>query len=332
MDTRLQALAGSQGGTFSAADAYAVGLSDAELLAAIRSAGIVRVRRGAYVAGAVWRAADADERFRLAVCAIARSRPGDALSHHAALAALGLPLWAHDSERVDLATATRRGSSRNGLHLHPIAGLEVVQVDGVPVVGVARAIVRTALTMGVECAVVAGDAALHRGLVGMDDLIAEVARLTPHEGRARAHECVLRMDGRAESPGESRLRLVVQDLGLEHDSQVVLRDHLGAFVARVDLLVEGVAVEFDGRLKYRAAEADADDPDAVGRIVWLEKQREDGVRRLGHPVERVIWSELARPGLIGARIRAARSLVTARPVSVIRPVSATRPAPRNRPA
>jgi hypothetical protein len=326
MDTRLQALAGSRGGTFSAADAYAVGASDAELLAAIRSGGIVRVRRGAFVAGAAWRAADPDERFRLRVCAIARSRPGDALSHHAALAALGLPLWAHDTERIDLVTTTRRGSSRNGLHLHPIDRLDVADVEGVPVVRVARAVVRTALTMGAECAVVAGDAALHRGLVNVDDLLTEVAKLTPHQGRVRAHECVLRMDGKAESPGESRTRLIVQELGLAHESQVVLRDGSGAFVARVDLLVEGVAVEFDGRLKYRAAEADPDDPDAVGRIVWREKRREDTIRRLGHPVERIVWPELDRPSLIGARIRAARSLVTARRSP------ATHPAPRNRPA
>lgn len=232
------------------------------------------------------------------------------------MAGHGLPLWAHDPERLDLVTQTRRGSSRNGLHLHPAAGCEVVGVDGVPVVTVARAIVRTALTMGVERAVVAGDAALHLGRATFDQMLSEVALLTPHEGRTRALECVLRMDEKCESPGESRTRLVVQDLGLDHESQVELRDEEGRLVARVDLLVEGVAVEFDGRLKYRAGDADPDDADAVGRVVWLEKRREDGIRRLGHPVERLLWSELDRPGLIGQRIRWARRLVTARPRGV----------------
>ncbi len=313
MDTRLQALAGARGGTFSAAQAYSVGISDADLLAATRSGDVVRVRRGAFVSADVWGRSGAVGRFRLRAMAIAASRPGDALSHHAAIALHGLPLWAHDPERLDLVTQTRRGSSRNGLHLHPAAGCEVVDVDGVPVVTVARAIVRTALTMGAECAVVAGDAALHLGHVTLDDLLAEVALLTPHEGRVRALECVLRMDGKSESPGESRTRLVVQDLGLDHESQVELRDEAGGLVARVDLLVEGVAMEFDGRLKYRAGDADPDDAEAVGRVVWLEKRREDGIRRLGHPVERVVWSELDRPGLIGLRIRQARRLVTAPP-------------------
>jgi hypothetical protein len=316
MDTRLQALAGSLGGAFSALQAYAVGVSDAELLAATRSRDVVRVRRGAFVSGALWWAADDDERFRLRVIAIARSRPGDALSHHAALAVHGLALFGHDPARIDLITRSRRGSSRNGLHLHPSAGCDVISVDGVPTVSIARAVVRAALTMGVECAVVAGDAALNSKRVTLDELLAEVARLSPHEGRVRAHECVLRMDGKAQSPGESRTRLIVQDLGLEYDSQVELRDGAGQLVGIVDLLVEGVAVEFDGRLKYRADQADPDDPDAVGRIVWAEKRREDDIRRQGHPVERVVWSELDRPGLIGKRIRDARRLVTARPRGV----------------
>lgn len=324
MDTRLQALAGSQGGTFSAAQAYALGLSDADLLAATRAADVVRVRRGAFVSGECWAAATPSEQFRLRAIAIARSRPGDALSHHAALAVHGLPLWAQDPTRIDLVTGTRRGSSRNGLHLHPSAGLEVVTVDGVPVVTVARSVVRSCLTMGVECAVVAGDAALRSGQVTIEELYVEVALLTPHEGRARAAECVLRMDGRSESPGESRTRLILQDHGLECESQVELRDPSGRFVARVDLLAEGVVVEFDGRMKYRADAADQADPDAVGRVVWLEKRREDDIRRLGHPVERVVWADLERPRLVGRRIADARRLVTAD----LRPARdpATRPA------
>ena len=111
------------------------------------------------------------------------------------------------------------------------------------------------------------------------------------------------MDPLAESVGESRARLMLHDLGMAQESQVVIRDALGVFVARVDFLVEGVVLEFDGRLKYRAAETD--DGRSPEEVVWWEKRREDSVRRLGYPVERVVWDELDRPGLIGARIRAA---------------------------
>lgn len=313
MDTRLQALAGRQGGTFAAAEALATGVTEQDLHRAVVSGELVRVRRRAYVSAGVWHTADPHERYRLTCLAIARTRPGDALSHHAALALHGLPLWGHDPARVDMVTEVRQGVRRGVVRLHPDESVERVFIDGLPVVSAARAVVRTALTMGRDCAVVAGDAALRRGLVTEDELLAEVARVTPHQGRGRALDAVVRMDMRAESVGESRTRLVLDDLNVAHESQVVIRDAHGRFVARVDFLVEGVVVEFDGRMKY-GRRRDQDDGQEAGDVVWLEKRREDAIRRQGHPVERVVWSELERPGLIGARIRQARSLVT-RPVT-----------------
>ncbi|WP_404388310.1 type IV toxin-antitoxin system AbiEi family antitoxin domain-containing protein [Humibacillus xanthopallidus] len=300
MDARLRALAGRQDGAFSSAQAADLGVDHAELRRAVRRGELVRPRRAAYVDAVRWREADADERFRLLVRAVAHTRAGDVVSHHAALALHGLPLWGHDTERVDLLTDVGQAVRRTGLHLHPRAAVRPVQVGALAVVPVARAVVRTALTMGRDCAVVAGDAALHAGLVTSEELLAEVARVSPHEGRGRALEAVLRMDEAAESVGESRTRLILQDLGLAHESQVWITDAAGNAVARVDFLVEGVVLEFDGRVKYRAEGEDA------GEIVWLEKRREDVIRRRGHPVERVIWDELDRPGLLGARIRAAR--------------------------
>ena len=313
MDARLEALAGSQGGAFAAHEALAVGLTKADLHRALRARQLVRVRRGAYVRATVWQQASRDERYRLGCLAVARSRPGDALSHHAALALLGLPLWGHDAQRIDMVTDTVQSVRRGAVWLHPDDGVTVEPAaDAAACVSPARAVVRTALTMGQVCAVVAGDAALHRRLVTLADLMTEVAALSPHQGRGRALEAVLLMDGRSESVGESRTRLALRCLGFEPDSQVVLRDADGHFVARVDLVVDGVVLEFDGQVKY-ARQRDAEDG-AAGpeQVVWLEKQREDAIRRLGHPVERVIWAELDRPGLIGARVRSARALVAAR--------------------
>jgi hypothetical protein len=306
MDERLQALAGRQSGAFSAGEALSIGCDERDLHRSVRVGELVRVRRGAYVAARVWADADADERYRLTCLAVARSRPGDVLSHHAALAVHGLPLWDHDSGRIDLLSSVRQAVRRGAVWVHPASGTTGEDVGGLAVVSPARAVVRSALTMGRDCAVVAGDAALRRGLVDRAELLAEVARVSPHEGRRRALEAVLSMDGRAESVGESRTRLVLDDLGLAHESQVVITDPDGRFVARVDFLVNGVVLEFDGRLKYERARDEQDEAATdPSEVLWVEKLREDRVRRLGHPFERVVWSELARPGLIGARIRAA---------------------------
>lgn len=303
MDTRLRALAGLQEGAFSAAQARERGVPSQVLREAVRHGELIRVRRGAYVTSAVWAPAGPDERYRLTALAVARSRPGDALSHHAAIAMYRLPLWGHDPQRIDLEADVGKPVGRGSVWLHPRSGTPVLAEDGVPVVPVARAIVRTALTMGRDCAVVAGDAALHRGLVSLDELLAEAATLSVQEGRRRACEAVLCMDPKAESVGESRTRLIVHDLGYGWESQVVITDERGAAIARVGLLVEGLVLEFDGRVKYRLDETT--DPEQLARILWAEKRREDAIRRRGYPVERVVWSELDRPGLLGARIRGA---------------------------
>jgi hypothetical protein len=163
--------------------------------------------------------------------------------------------------------------------------------------------------MGRDCAVVAGDAALHRRLVTITELLAEVEQVTPHQGRNRALEAVLAMDEKCESVGESRTRLVLDDLGLAHESQVVIVDRSGRFLGRVDFLVEGVVLEFDGKKKYARARDPEDGVADAGEVVWREKRREDGIRREGHPVERIIWSDLDRPRTIGDRVRSAKQLL-----------------------
>ncbi|GAA2162167.1 hypothetical protein GCM10009826_32040 [Humibacillus xanthopallidus] len=184
MDVRLRALAGRQDGAFSSAQAAALGVDHLELRRAVRSGELLRPRRAAYVEGVRWRDADQDERFRLLVRAVSHTRDGDIVSHHAALALHGLPLWGHDVDRVDLLADVGQTVRRTGVHLHPRGDVRPVRFGSIGVVPVARAVVRTALTMGRDCAVVAGDAALHREMVTVEELLAEVALVSPHEGRA----------------------------------------------------------------------------------------------------------------------------------------------------
>ena len=71
----------------------------------------------------------------------------------------------------------------------------------------------------------------------------------------------------------------------------------------MDFLLRGtnVIVEFDGRMKY-----DSGDPAAL----WAEKNREDGLRRLGYVVVRITWADLERPGAASAKVRAAVTAAT----------------------
>ena len=106
-------------------------------------------------------------------------------------------------------------------------------------------------------------------------------------------------DGRSESVGESRLRVLLADLGLPAPvPQAEIRDSEGWLVARVDFLLArwGVILEFDGALKYAGSGADA---------LIAEKAREDRLRDLGYEVVRVTWADLAQPADLLARIRRA---------------------------
>ena len=70
---------------------------------------------------------------------------------------------------------------------------------------------------------------------------------------------------------------------------MVIRDHDGRFVARVDVLLPGlrIVVEVDGAVKY----ARFDGRNALMRV----KRREDALRALGYRVVRLTWSDLRRP-------------------------------------
>jgi hypothetical protein len=121
-------------------------------------------------------------------------------------------------------------------------------------------------------------------------------------------------DGRWESGGETRLAHALHLMRVAATPQYEIRTP--TFMAVVDLLVaEKVVIEFDGRIKYGRS---AGQPDPFGRtlapqqVLWLEKQREDGIRELGYEVVRVTWSDLDDLVALAKRIAAAVQRATVR--------------------
>lgn len=106
------------------------------------------------------------------------------------------------------------------------------------------------------------------------------------------------MDGRNESPGETRTAHLLRALGFDVEPQVQLVADGRRY--RADFRIRGtkVLVEFDGALKY------ADDP----RNLFEEKRREDALRREGWLVVRLVWDDLRRPAVVLARVRRALQL------------------------
>ena len=159
-------------------------------------------------------------------------------------------------------------------------------------------------------AVAAVDAALLRGLTTRGELANVLARQARVAGVPRSIRAVELADGRAESWLETYGRLTFAALGLP------------PFVPQVELWVEGrllkvadgwypeaaLAIEFDGRIKYRRARYGR----SPAEELWREKRTEDTVRSLGvrfvriaaedlrpdrrHGLERVVRRQLSTDG------------------------------------
>ena len=103
------------------------------------------------------------------------------------------------------------------------------------------------------------DAAAHAGLVDVR-VLREALAQHRERGVVAVRRALELADGRAASPPESELRLLLAVAGVAVTPQVVVRTVDGAFVARVDLAVDGtrVAVEYDGAWHGLASQVDRD--------------------------------------------------------------------------
>ncbi|MGW5190496.1 type IV toxin-antitoxin system AbiEi family antitoxin domain-containing protein [Kribbella sp. NPDC004138] len=302
MNRRLEVIAAERGGWFTRPDAVAAGYSDSELRQRVRSGQWLRLSFNSYVDPRGW---PADEppweraiRLHLLNVRMASARLGDVVVSHQSAAVLhGLPVWGTDLTRAHFTrVASGRARSGRGIRIHrgTPAVDELVEVGGLRLTSVDRAIVETACTTSYEVGVVLADAALRMRLTTPERLAGVVRRHRRRHGSPAATAAAQFANALSESVGESRLRVLLANHGLPAPQlQVEIRDAFGRLIGRVDFLLAGVLViEFDGALKYGNT-ADA---------VLAEKWREDRLREHGYGVFRVGWADLDHPRDTAARI------------------------------
>jgi very-short-patch-repair endonuclease len=284
------------------------GWSDDELARLVRSGELTRLRRGAYVDGVL--PVDPADRHRLLVRATTSGLRRSAVVSHTSAAVLhGFPLWGVALDRVHV---TRRPPAWHDTspvlrcHVARLRDDEVVEVEGLPVTSPTRTALDLARSLPHEAAVVALDAVLHRGAVAHDALRERLFDLAGTPGSRAATRAVAAADGRSESVGESRSRVVLHRGGLAPSAlQHEVRDPSGLLVARTDFAWEEhrLVGEFDGRVKYGRLLRPGQDP---GDAVFEEKRREDAIRDEGLRVVRWVWAELGTGHRLAARVRRAR--------------------------
>lgn len=287
-----------QSGSVLRREALEYGLSQDELERLLDRGVLVRIRRGAYAVRQHWATLAPAQRHLVMARAVLRSLPRPAvLGHVSAAVAHGLPVWGADLSHVHVIRRSRRLSARTeaGVIHHSCAlpDEHVCEVDGVLATTLPRTVVDHARSVPFAAGVVTADAALRTGGIDRAELTELLGWQSDWPGSRAAGRVVVFADGRSESVGESRGRVHIHTAGLPRpDLQVEIRDDNGMFVARVDFLFDAQRTigEFDGRMKYRVANAGQ----ALEDVLWQEKRREDALRALGYEVVRFTWDDLER--------------------------------------
>lgn len=306
-------LLAAQEGVMTSAQLRRRGVSADLLRSWVAGGRVARLRRNVLVDGEVWRSAPSWDRhlIRARGVMLDREQAGGeaaparvALSHHSALAVMGLSIHGVDDLVHLVAVGPAKSRRRGDVVRHAgVGGERVSDAFGLPVVTPAVACVQVAAAFGVEAGLVAADSALRSQLCTREELEDLRGWSWLGRGRPAAEVVISRADRRHESAGESRCAWLLHRSGYSAVPQAVILDEEGGFVARADFLLErdGVIVEFDGMLKYETRQ------DLV-----LEKRREDRLRALGYEVVRLTWADLARPDLVVAKVQAGIRRASAR--------------------
>jgi hypothetical protein len=290
-------------------DALAAGVSHATIAAAVRDGDWVRLRHGAYVAGDIYRQANAEERHALLARAVVRQSQTDVvLSHLSAVPEYGGPLWNVPTDVVHVTRLDRRvGRKEAGVRQHQglLDAGDVITCNGVAVTSATRTLIDVTTCAHLEAALVIANDLLHRRLTTLVDVRHRYSTMQHHPFTLRTDLVIRLADPRVESVGETRTFFVCWRQGLPApEPQWAVHDELGHEFARLDFAWPEYKVwlEFDGREKYvkflRPGESVVD-------VVLREKERESKIAELtGWRCIRVTWADLADPVRLAARIAA----------------------------
>ncbi|AJE34146.1 hypothetical protein B842_11495 [Corynebacterium humireducens NBRC 106098 = DSM 45392] len=219
----------------------------------------IRLAKGIHIRSADWHGLGRRERALASIVAAGVAAPTCIVAGKSAALIHGLPLpgW-EDSHPVELAAhgVTGAGRTRGGvvhrhLSLRQSVAAEVVEtrfgkVHVTPVAGTGLDLARWHdVTTGVRCL----DHALARGTITREDIDAALARAAGRVGVDAMRDTARLATPWSGSPRESDLKVALWEAGLPAPhQQVILRDHLGSFIARLDFCWPeiGFGTEYDG--------------------------------------------------------------------------------------
>ena len=177
------------------------------------------------------------------------SRRRAVVAGNSAAALLGVK-WVGPTLNAELVYDNRKPPARIVVHTDRLEPHEILAVDGIAVTTPAR----TAFDIGRRTtsrlqAIQRLDALINATDVKITDVEAVIAEHSGARGLVRLRRVLPFADGGAESPQETRTRLVLIDAGLPRpQTQIRVFDEYGDFVARIDMGYDDlrVGIEYDG--------------------------------------------------------------------------------------
>jgi len=299
-------------------EAVAEGLNPHDVRVLVRHGTWLRLRRGFYTHRDHWAGLDewhGKPLLQVRAAYRAQVKP-HVVSHVSAAVVHALP---HLRELHALVHLTQHGPPRarirHGVKHHHARFTpgDVITVEELPVLGLARTALDIARENGFAAGVCAIDAARQRG-VTVAELEAARAPMWHWPYVSVADDALAFSDPGAESIGESLTRILLAelDLGLPIQTQFELQDATGG--VRCDLRIGRHMVEFEGKIKLLGAEQGgvADRP-AVD-VLAARQARHDWVCGFQLGMSHVTWDDLwgARRELTKRRLRREYAATVAR--------------------
>lgn len=244
-------------------------------------------------------------RIQLIRAALLTAGPSSAAVLTSAATLHGWPVVPRDDNvQVSLPAAERRVDQRGlvtrqlVLHHNDITVVEGMRVTS-PIRTAADLLLRLQAVDGLAML----DAAMHSKQITTEDLEAVPALIYGNKGAVTARRVLELADGRAESPLESRVRLICVEGGVAPEAiQYPIRDGLGNLLAVSDFAWQSRMVlgEADGRAVHSA-------PSALLNDRW----RQNELTARGYNIIRFTWEDTLKPYYIVSMVR--RALAASRP-------------------
>jgi len=199
--------------------------------------------------------------------ALREALPDDAVFSDATAAALlELPLPAHalgDSLPVHVTLTPRPVVPQRRdvvVHQRTLPPHQIQQLRDICITTPDRLFLDLAMALSREDLAALGDAMLNNGLVTTGGLADAVAGIKRRRGVRLARATVPLLDGRAQSPPETLVRIRLDDAGFPAEPQCAVYDQLGRLIGHADLGYPAarVAVEYEGRHHAEGAQFDYD--------------------------------------------------------------------------